>query len=279
MQDIRLAAMAVNPRHGDIEANFATVQAWTRRAAAAGAGLVVFPEGFLTGYDLDLLPGAAVERDGEAINRVASLAEDLGLIISIGFLERDARGCYVAQAHLGRGQRHVHRKCHRTPWERQHCLAGDELAVHDLGPVKVGTLICYDSAFPAASETLARRGAELILSPTCHAADGTELSRLGRAECLRRRRRHVHLYWRARAYDYTVFTCYVDNAGETAKGEWFPGHAAVFAPDGECLAEHGTGEEGMLVVDLPAHRLAEARRDRVGHFHVLADARPELYGP
>lgn len=47
MQDIRVAAITVNPKYMDVAANGRTIRGWSARAADAGAKLVLFPEAFL----------------------------------------------------------------------------------------------------------------------------------------------------------------------------------------------------------------------------------------
>jgi predicted amidohydrolase len=151
------------------------------------------------------------------------------------------------------------------------------LSVQRLPHITTGTLICYDSAFPNACETLVRRGAELLVTPTCNGTTVHERDRIGADELIRRRRAHVHRYWRARAYDTSVFTAYVDNVGEIANGTWYLGYAAVFGPDGEVIAEGKGGREELVIADLRADDFDRARREHIGHFHTLSDARPELY--
>ena len=53
MTRLRIALAQVNSTVGDLAGNAATVAEWTRRAADAGADLVVFPEMMLTGYPVE----------------------------------------------------------------------------------------------------------------------------------------------------------------------------------------------------------------------------------
>ncbi len=53
MDRLRVALAQVDTSVGDLDANSALVLDWTRRAAAAGADLVVFPEMTLTGYPIE----------------------------------------------------------------------------------------------------------------------------------------------------------------------------------------------------------------------------------
>jgi 5-aminopentanamidase len=277
MRDLRLALAAATPYPGDLTRTLAATANWIEQAQNAKADVLVLPEGYLTGYDLDRVAELALTRDDPAIAHLQSLATQADLTLSIGLLERHTDGFSVSQAWLGKDLCEWYRKCHRTGWEQQHCVAGDMLSVQHLPHITTGTLICYDSAFPAACETLVRRGAELLVTPTCNGTTIAQRDAIGVETLLRQRRQHVHRYWRARAYDTSSFTAYVDNVGETANGNWYLGYAVVFGPDGEVLAEGHGGCEELVVADLSQEALVQARTQRIGHFQTLDDARPELY--
>ena len=50
---LRIALAQVNATVGDLDGNAELIVAWTRRAAARGARVVVFPEMMLTGYPVE----------------------------------------------------------------------------------------------------------------------------------------------------------------------------------------------------------------------------------
>ncbi|MFG6192273.1 nitrilase-related carbon-nitrogen hydrolase [Nonomuraea sp. JJY05] len=87
---IRIAAAQAQAEAGDIEANAATVAAMVHDAAQAEAGLVVFPEKFLSGYEPDLI----LQLDGRRLG--------LGICYDSGFPSTHARRRWTA----ARGGRH-----------------------------------------------------------------------------------------------------------------------------------------------------------------------------
>ena len=277
IKDVRVAAVGICSNSGELQQNLERHCAWVERAASAGAQLIVFPEASLTGYDLNQIKDAAIELKSDAAQTLAALAERRNVLISFALLERAPEGCYVTQAIVGPGLCLHHRKCHRTAWELQHCLAGSSLSVQDIGIAKLGTLICYDSAFPAAAETLVRAEAEILIQPSCHGQSSRDLPNSTRPAEIIKRRRHVAKYWGARAYDFTSYAVYVNHAGENKRGDWFPSYCGIFGPDGEVIAENVEEGEHMVIADLSGEFLTSCREQRVGHFQTLADARPELY--
>jgi NAD+ synthase (glutamine-hydrolysing) len=90
---LRIALAQVNPTVGDLEGNARIVVEWTRRAAEAGAGLVVFPEMMITGYPVEDLALRASFVDA-SISTLLATAELLaverlgGIAVVTGYLDR-----------------------------------------------------------------------------------------------------------------------------------------------------------------------------------------------
>jgi NAD+ synthase (glutamine-hydrolysing) len=71
----------VNATVGDLDGNAELIVEWTRRAAAQGARVVVFPEMMLTGYPVEdlALRKSFVEASVETLHAVAARLGDEGL--------------------------------------------------------------------------------------------------------------------------------------------------------------------------------------------------------
>jgi NAD+ synthase (glutamine-hydrolysing) len=90
---LRIALAQANATVGDLDANAALIVEWTRRAAARGARVVVFPEMMLTGYPVEdlALRASFVEASIAALHGVAArlAAEGLGgIAVVTGYLDR-----------------------------------------------------------------------------------------------------------------------------------------------------------------------------------------------
>jgi NAD+ synthase (glutamine-hydrolysing) len=89
----RIALAQVNSTVGDLDGNAAAIIGWTRRAAAAGASVVVFPEMMLTGYPVEdlALRASFVEASIEVLRRTAAdlaVAGLGGIAVVTGYLDR-----------------------------------------------------------------------------------------------------------------------------------------------------------------------------------------------
>src|ERR1700722_1289270 len=90
---LRIALAQVNPTVGDLDGNARIVVEWTRRAAEAGAGLVVFPEMMITGYPVEglALRASFVQASIATVRATAELLaiEHLGgIAVVTGYLDR-----------------------------------------------------------------------------------------------------------------------------------------------------------------------------------------------
>src|ERR1700748_789981 len=95
MPEMRIALAQVNATVGDLAGNTELLVAWTRKAAAEGARIVVFPEMFLTGYPVEdlALRASFVEASVAAVSAVATRLEAEGLggiAVVTGYLDRRA---------------------------------------------------------------------------------------------------------------------------------------------------------------------------------------------
>jgi predicted amidohydrolase len=267
-----IAAVQTDVRLGDRAHNLATVRAKLRTAAGRGAKLVVFPECALPGYcftSRDEALAAAEPLPGPATAALADDCRALGVWAVVGLLERDGDKLYNAAALVGPGGSAAgYRKAHLP------CLGVDRFtdrgdrpfAVHDLGGLRVGLTICYDSSFPEPSRVLALAGADLIVLPTNWPPEAERTARL---------------LVPARALENRVYYAAVNRVGEE-RGFRFIGLSRIADVTGDLLAASESADETILYAEIDPER---ARRKRIvnipGEYEVdrVHDRRPELYRP
>jgi NAD+ synthase len=165
----RITLAQLNPTVGDLKGNATKAKAAWQQGRDAGAGLVVCPEMFLTGYQTqDLVMKPAFHRD--AMARLIALATELkdGPLLGIGCPWTEDGHLYNAYHILGRG-RVLHRVLkHELPNynvfdELRHFTAGPLSGPFDAGGVRIGTPICEDAWFPDVAEAMVESGAEILV--------------------------------------------------------------------------------------------------------------------
>lgn len=288
MRDVvRVAAVAADTRPGKFDENLAKIDAWTGRAAAEGAQLVLFPELSLTGFipnhpsgnHNDWLRSALAEARRGAlavaspeVARLTEIAYGHRVLLSAGLLEDAGNVLFNTQLLVGpNGVLGVWRKLHVPMFEMPFYNPGPAPTVVDTPLGRIGANICFDVLLPESTRLLAVQNVEIVLMP--FAADPPPVTPAGWAA------------WaapaiRARAVENGVFAVAVNYVGEVqcaGVSQSFPGGGLIVGPRGEPLAEWtaAAGECGMTLAELRAADLQAARAEPE---YLFRFRRPELYG-
>src|SRR5262249_38166509 len=149
-EPIRVAAVQMDPKLGDVARNRDTIIARLIEAARQGARLVAFPECALTGYRYahrEEAPPLADSIPAPSLTQIAETCREVGAYAVLGMIERDGDRLYNAAALVGPdGVIGSYRKVH-LPYIGLDRFAdpGDRpFAVHEAAGLRVGMHICYD---------------------------------------------------------------------------------------------------------------------------------------
>ncbi len=229
-------------------------------AAARGAGLVIFPEMFLTGYNIgDAAFDLAEPADGPAAAAVARISREAGLAILYGYPERSGDRVFNSAGLVNAAGQRVadYRKTHLYGDEENRLFQrGDSLRVAELDGLTIGILICYDVEFPEAVRALALAGADLIAVPTALIQPFDIVART---------------LVPARAFENQVFVAYAGMCGRE-DGLGYCGLSGIVDPEGRDLARAGTGP-ALLLADIDLAAIPKGRKANP----YLSDRRPGLY--
>ncbi|MDR3717879.1 MAG: carbon-nitrogen hydrolase family protein [Bryobacteraceae bacterium] len=256
---MRLALWQTQGFGADKAANLAALSRTARAAAAAGAELLLCPECWLGGYNVDVAAGAE-PADGPSAATIAALAREHNLAIAYGYAERAEGVIYNSAAVIGPDGTLLghYRKTHLFgDFERQTYSPGACFSKpFAYGGFNIGLLICYDVEFPEAVRATALAGADLILIPTAITPEYGVVP-----DCI----------VPARAVENQIFVTYCDHAGEE-NGLAYLGGSCIVAPTGRKLASAGA-DEALLIADLDPGLIAACATT----FPYRAERRPALY--
>jgi predicted amidohydrolase len=288
MRTTRVAAVSMNGFLGETERVLSAIDGWCGRAAAEQAELVLFPELIVHGHCTPNTWGLAEPvPDGPSVARLVQIARRHRLVLCAGMSEKERDIVYNTQVLVGPdGYLGKQRKLHLSRDEVFYYKGGRDLPVFDVGPCKVGVVICYDNQFPEVAHVLALRGADVILMP--HAARFRTWQDTPESEAAARRRSHDFFkLYALRARENACFAVLTDQAGRAGYVDQWPldsenqphhaGAALVWGPDGELLAatQEERVREEMIVATLDSALLA---RERSLANYMLRTRRPELFG-
>src|SRR5689334_9211364 len=267
---LRIALAQVNATVGDLDRNAELIVEWTRRAAARGARVVVFPEMMLTGYTVEdlALRASFVEASIAGLHKVAARLADEGLggiAVVTGYLDhrtdlaprtgvpagapQDAAGLLHGGRVIITSAKH-HLPNYGTFDEFRYFVPGNTLPVFRLQTesgeaVEIATAICEDlwqDGGPVA--VCLRAGAGLLVVPNASPYErGKDDVRL---DLVVRRAREANA---ALAY-----TNMVGGQDELI----FDGDSILVAADGALLARGPQFEEALVVADLDLRAAPEA---------------------
>jgi predicted amidohydrolase len=274
MPPLRTALLQSSGRPGSVAGNLKVLDEAAGSASAAGAGLLICPEMFLTGYAIgDDVPQLAEPAEGQGARSVAEIAVRHGIAVMYGYPERDGEGSGMevppaegrwrifnsAQLIGPDGSRLAnYRKTHLFGcFEQQWFTPGEQPVVQaELGGIRIGMLICYDVEFPENVRAHALAGTDLLLVPTAQMHPFQFV-----AESL----------VPVRAFENQMYIAYVNRTGPEGEFE-FVGLSCLASPDGATRARAGRGEELLFAEVEPS--LLSASREANPYLH---DRRPGLY--
>ena len=169
--EFKLTMAQLNACVGDFEGNLKKARDAFYLACKEGADMLVLPEMFLSGYQVqDLVQKKAFIDDAQ--NKLIEFAKECsdGPTIGIGVPFQDAGKLYNAYAILQDGGILTQICKHHLP----NYKVFDEKRVFDSGEihgpyvvngVRIGSPICEDAWFPDVCETLEETGAEILITP------------------------------------------------------------------------------------------------------------------
>ncbi|MFF7251355.1 carbon-nitrogen hydrolase family protein [Embleya sp. NPDC008237] len=246
---------------GDPETNLVELRRAAERARRRGLEVLVTPEMFLTGYDIDR-PLADLARSN-LLDPVRRIARSCRVAIVVCLPEIDSSGeprmyntaYFVDSQGEVRGR---HRKSHLFgDLDRRLFEPGDRpFTMVDYHGVKVAMMICYDVEFPENVRAAAIAGAHLVAVPTAQMEPFAFVA--------------DHLI-RARAWENQIYVAYANHSGKE-RGTTYVGGSSVVGPSGEVLARIET-ESGMADAWIDTTAVAAAQRANP----YLHDRRPGMY--
>jgi omega-amidase len=258
---LKLALGQVDINRGNIENNFHKIEQLTHQAAAQKNQLILFPELWSTGYDLEKWKLLASPIQSGVFARISKLARDKHIWIGGSLLEADSGKAYNTfclyddQGNLTGAYRKIH--LFRLMNEHLWLTPGDRLVMIPTPWGQTGCAICYDLRFPEMFRKYAVMGAKMILLP---------------AEWPSIRIQHWQTLLRARAIENQLFIIAVNRTG-TSDAEHFNGHSMVINPWGDILLE-GDQSEALLDCEIDLDEVDQAR----ARIPILTDRRPDVYG-
>jgi nitrilase len=291
LQKFKVAVAQVSPVQGTA-ATIEKINQFSRKAAEAGAALILFPEALVGGYPRGSSFGsvigkrtdegrdeyrryweAAIDVPGEACDAIGQIAARDKLHLVVGVIEREGGTLYCTALFfspegvlLGKHRKLMPTGSERLIWGFGN---GSTMPVLDTPIGKIGAVICWENYLPLMRAAHYAKGIELYCAPTADGRD-TWLPTM----------RHVAMEGR----------CFVLSSNQFARRSHYPniygdvaeaddeivsrGGSCIIDPLGNVLAGPDFTGEALLVADVDRHVIAQGKYDLdvTGHY-----ARPDVF--
>lgn len=245
--DLRLALWQGAGVPGDIAATVTEAARVAEMAAQAGAGLLVFPEGYLTGYHSPGLAPGDLAPVPAALEQVAQIAARAKLTLVMGThldLAEGLRNAAVVFSAEGADIGRYHKRALFGGWEKATFVPGTAPLRFSCGGLRVGVAICYDVEFPEIIRAEAAAEVDLVVVPTALMAP---------------HQRIAEMVVPVRAMENQIFLGYANRTGQE-HDLTYVGRSSIRGPRGEALAVAGDEPE-LLLADLDRAAILRERAE------------------
>lgn len=228
----------------DVNSSLARAGELVRRAAAAGAQLVVLPEMCTTGFTMDTA-AQAESRDGPSLRGLRALAREARVAIVAGVPVREGEQCFnmafLIDAAGAVVAEYRKQRVFRYAREGEHYASGSATCVTTVQGVRVALLICFDLRFPELFRAVAPDVDAIVLIANWPAA----------------RQRHWETLVAARAIENQCYVVAVNRIGE-GDGLAYVGGSTVIGPWGEACTQIA---DGIVLATIDTNQVARVRRE------------------
>lgn len=244
--------------------NLEKAEHYVNQASKLGVDLVVLPEAFNYGYNLDQAQLLATVDSVLTRQALGDWAKKYNVSISAGVIEKDNnqifnRTVFITPQGLSATYEKIHLFKLGSADETQAFTPGQQRKSYqaEFGPL--GFLICYDLRFPELARALALDGVQTLLVSSAWGYG---------------RRQHFRLLQQARAIENQIFLISAGQVGENYRGGLkFSGHSVILDPLGTILAEANDIEEKVLIAAINLNQIDVVRKN----MNCLADRVPHTY--
>lgn len=285
---LKVCLVQDSPVFFDKEKTIEKLERLTKKYAAQGCELIVFPESFVPGYPRGFSFGAkigsrteagralyseyrrnSIDLESEDLKRLEKLAHSENVYLVIGITEKQETNgslfCSMIYISPTDGLLGVHRKIKPTGTERIVWAEADggSLVTFQTKIGKLGGLICWENYMPLARMAMYQKGVEIYIAPTADAREAWTATM-----------QHIALEGRCFVLGCNQFfnkAMYPDRFRSLVDDEpenMCRGGSVIVSPLGKILAGPLFDEAGALIAELDLEEINQSKLDFdvIGHY-------------
>jgi predicted amidohydrolase len=239
---MKICAAQTKPVSGDIESNIEHHKKLAKLAASKGAGLVIFPELSLTGYEPQLAGELATTITDRRLVPFQKISNENNITIGVGVPTLSRTGtCISMIIFRPYKQPLVYSKKHLHPDEAPFFVSGENICCIEIEDTKIALAICYELSVEEHQLKAARTGADFYIASVAKFKNGIDDALDTLSEI-------------AHKYQMTVLMA---NATGPCDGNECAGKTSMWNNRGKLVGQLDEDEEGLLMIDTKTGQKSE----------------------
>lgn len=242
MGKIRVALLHLLPIAGEVEYNQQLIERAVRRASEKKVDWIITPELVVSGLQFSQIIGTdwIDEQPNEWMMRFLSLVKSVRATVFLGCPEKGQDGKYYNSVFvINRTGELIGKQRKITSGIDDWSTSGECMEPIDVGALQVGVVICADSYTKGIADTLAAKGAKLLIAPSAwgrglHGPAGE---------------------WEQRTIDTGLCMFVCNRTGEDETVSFWQAESKVIK-NGKCLLTHSSDQSAILTFDWDLEKMA-----------------------
>ena len=243
---IIVGSIQIDCEVGNTNKNIKNARKYIKEAVKKNISIVVLPELFVIGYDLERFTEINYDQD-KTIQDISLLAKENNIYIVAGLLEKEGAEYYNSLfVFTNEGIiETIYRKNYLFSLSKENKIfkAGNEIKFFNINNIRFGLLICYDIRFPELSRQYIDEECDVLI---CSAAFPQP------------RLEHWNVLLKARAIENQMYVIASNRVG-TDGSLTFLGNSQIIDPWGEEISRINGIREGLIVGEISKTYIEEVR--------------------
>lgn len=239
---MKICAAQTKPVTGSIQTNIDNHKKLIDLAVSQGAGVIIFPELSLTGYEPRLAAELATTPDDERFDTFQTISNTHQVTVGVGMPLMSNSGILISMIIFQPNKsREIYSKQYLHQDEIPYFINGQQQILLNAGIKKMAPAICYELSVPEHSEKAFEMGTEIYIASVAKSADGVEKA----IETLSRI---------ANKYSMTVL---MSNCIGQCDGVECAGQTSIWNDNGLLAGQLDDKKEGILIIDTDTQQLTK----------------------
>jgi predicted amidohydrolase len=231
---MKICVAQTKPIKGDIQRNIEGHKKVIDLAASQGAGIIIFPELSLTGYEPTLAKDLATAPNDNRFDDFQKISDLRQIAIGVGVPIKSSDGIFISMILFQSGKtRQTYSKEYLHPDEEPFFVSGQNSTPIKVDGVNMAFAICYELSVPAHSENAVKQGAEIYVASVAKFANGIDSAIKTLSEI-------------ATKYSMMVL---MSNCVGKSDGHDCAGKSSVWNSKGVLLGQLDDRSEGIIMID------------------------------